>query len=360
MNAAAETTERHPPEALRDFAARIFAAAGMEAPKAAAMAEVLVEADLLGHTTHGLALLGRYLDEIAAGHMATGGMPEVLQDRGACVSWDGKRLPGMWLATEAISLALERVGTYGTVSIAIGNAHHLGCLAAYLPRVTERGCLLSIASSAPGVATVAPFGGRQGALSPAPVAFGFPTGGDPVLIDISASVTTNNMAARLVREGRRYPHPWLLDAEGRPSDDPAVMGAGGTILPAGGLDHGQKGYGWALIAEALSQGLSGHGRAEGPSSMTNAAFIQVIDPSAFAGAAAFTREADAITANCRRSSPRPGFEAVRLPGESGLRHRAAGREGLRLYAGVLADLRARAASLGVPVPAVLQPPGEAG
>ncbi|TPG44899.1 Ldh family oxidoreductase [Roseomonas nepalensis] len=323
----------------------------MDAEKAAAVAEILVEADMLGHDTHGLSLAARYLDEIEAGALAVTGEPVVVSDRGACLAWDGQRLPGPWLMVRAIDLAMERAARHGMAAVAIGNGHHIACLAAYPARATARGMVLTIHSSAPGVATVAPFGGTAGALSPAPFAMGFPTGGDPVLIDVSASITTNNMALRLAREGRRYDRPWLMDAEGQATDDPTVLQRGGTVLPAGGQDHGQKGYGWALAAEALSQGLSGHGRAEGTRPMGNAVFLQVFDPSAFGGAEAFRRETDVITGGCRASAPRPGGPPVRLPGEAGLRHRAAAeRDGVRLRDGILDGLRPWAERLGVPIP----------
>ncbi|WP_342452977.1 Ldh family oxidoreductase [Pararoseomonas indoligenes] len=343
--------DRHEAGALRRFAADLFAAAGLEAPKAEAVADILVEADMLGHDTHGLELAVRYLGEIEAGSMTLSGDPEVLSDRGACLAWNGRRLPGPWLVTRAMETAFERVAQYGTVSVAIGNGHHIGCLAAYLRRAAERGLVLSIHSSAPGIATVAPFGGLRAALSPAPFSIGFPTGGDPVMIDVSASITTNNMAMRLSREGRRYDRPWLMSAEGEASDDPAVLQRGGTVLPAGGQDHGQKGYGWALTAEALSQGLSGQGRADGPKGMVNAVFLQVIDPAAFAGLDAFTRQAGAIADGCRASPPRPGLGPVRLPGEAGLRrYRDAEAKGVALREGILDALRPWAGKLGVAMP----------
>lgn len=338
-------------EELRDLAAALLRAAGMGAEKAAAVAEVLVEADRLGHDTHGVALLPRYLDEIVSGSMTLEGEPEVIADRGATVAWDGRRLPGPWLVTRALDLAMERAPRFGMVGIAIGNGHHMGGLAAYLERVTARGLVVTMASSAPGVASVAPFGGTRGALSPAPFAAGFPTGEDPVLIDISASVTTNNMAMRLAREGRRYERPWLMDASGKATDDPTVLQRGGTVLPAGGLDHGQKGYGWALYAEAMSQGFSGRGRADGVKGMVNAIFIQVTDPDAFAGLAAFTLQTGTIAENCRASTPRPGGGAVRLPGEAGLRRReTAMAEGVSLRPETSEALRPWAERLGIPLP----------
>lgn len=229
-----EAPKRYDAEALRDFATSLFMAAGLEQSKAAAVSDILVEADMLGHDTHGLELATRYLGDIESKSMTLSGDATVLSDRGACIAWDGRRLPGAWLVTEAMNMAFDRVAQYGTVSVAIGNGYHAGCFAAYLRRAAERELILSIHSSAPGVNSVAPFGGRGGALSPAPFAIGFPTGGDPVLIDISASITTMNMALRLSREGRQYAQPWLMDADGNPSNDPAVLQNSGTVLPAGG------------------------------------------------------------------------------------------------------------------------------
>jgi L-lactate dehydrogenase len=336
---------------LRAFASALFQAAGLDGDKPDVSAAVLVEADLMGHTTHGLALAPRYLQEIAGGAMASTGDPEVVSDRGACVCWNGRRLPGVWLTSKAVDLAIDRAATYGTVTVAIGNSHHIGCLAAYLPRASEQGYVAIVSSSDPSQKTVAPYGARQAVFTPNPVAAGIPTAGDPLLLDTSASITTNNMGARLAREGRRFPGAWALDAEGQPSDDPAVLSAGGTILPAGGLDHGHKGYAWALLAEALTQGLAGFGRADGPTGWGACVFVQVIDPAAFGGRQAFTRQTEWLASACRGAAPRPGVDEVRVPGQHALaRRRAAVASGVMLHPGVLEALRPAAERFGVPLP----------
>jgi L-lactate dehydrogenase len=345
---------RHHPARLVGFADALCQAAGLSPEKAGAVARTLVESDLLGHVTHGLALLPRYLDDLAAGAMARDGEPEVLRDRGACVTWNGRRLPGPWLTHKALDLALERVATYGTVTVAIGDSHHIGCLAAYLTRATERGYMLVLSSSAPAAAAVAPHGARQAVLSPDPVAAGIPTDGDPILLDVSASITTINMAGKLEREGAHYPHPWLQDAAGNPSADPRVLGQGGSLLPAGGMDHGQKGYAWALMTEALTQGLAGHGRADRPQGLTAAVLLQLYDPEAFGGLAGFTRQTSFTAAACRDAAPRPGVSWVRLPGESGLAHRRdAMARGIALAPAILAALAGPAGKLGVALPQAL-------
>jgi L-lactate dehydrogenase len=72
---------------------------------------------------------------------------------------------------------------------------------------------------------VAPFGGLRAVFTPDPIAVGIPTERDPILIDLSSSITTNAMTQRLRRKGERFPGTWAIDAEGRPSDDPAVVAA---------------------------------------------------------------------------------------------------------------------------------------
>ncbi|MBX9582697.1 MAG: Ldh family oxidoreductase [Gemmataceae bacterium] len=338
---------------LTAYAAALLAAAGCDGDKPETIAAGLVEADLLGHTTHGLNLAPGYLNELAAGRMTPTGDPEVVADRGAAVTWDGRRLPGVWLAAKAVELAADRAAAHGTATVVVRRSHHIGCLAAFLQRATDRGLMALIASSDPAAATVAPFGGRRPVLTPDPLAVGVPTGGDPILIDVSASITTNGMAGRLHQEGGRFPGAWALDADGRPTDDPAVLFADppGTLLPTGGTDHGHKGYGLALLVEALTQGLGGFGRADRPDGWGAGVFVQVLDPAAFGGADPFVRQTGWLAAACRDCPPAPGVDAVRLPGQRGLeRKRRALAEGVPLYPGLLAALVPYSEKLGVAPP----------
>ncbi|WP_276121773.1 Ldh family oxidoreductase [Pararhizobium qamdonense] len=349
------TTPRYASDTLFDFARSLFSAAGLDAEKATAVATYLLDADLMGHSTHGLALAGWYLQSIADGIMTTHGSFEVVSDRGPAVCWAGNRLPGAWLTSEAVKLATERAGQFGTATIVIGNSHHIGALAAYLPIATAKGMLVSIASSSPSGAQVAPFGGLKGLYTPNPVAHGIPTPDGPILIDISASITTVNMAQRLIRESRQYDEDWLMDAEGRPSRDPRVLEKGGTLLPTGGLDHGQKGYGMALIAEAMTQGLAGFGRADAPKGTNAAVTVQVWDPTAFGGTDAFLKQTGWLADACRANPPRPGVSKVRLPGEAALaRKRAALENGVALHPGIIDSLVAHAERLGIAMPSETQ------
>ncbi len=341
---------------LLGFASELLSRAGLAPDRAAVVAEVLVEGDLLGHTTHGLALLAPYLREIESGGMQTDGTWEVVSDRGAALTWDGRRLPGPWLVTQAIEAALPRAEAHGTCTVVIRRSHHIACLAAYLRRAADQNKVLLLLTSDPNAASVAPFGGMRALYTPNPIAAGFPTTGQPVLLDVSASTTTNGLTTRLHAEGRQLDHPWVLDGAGQPTQDPAALFADppGSILPLGGMDSGHKGYALGLMVEALTAGLGGFGRADDKEGWGAAVFLQILDPAAFGGSTAFMRETGWLADAARATPPVPGQGAVRLPGERGLQTRARQvKDGVQLYPAIMPALTPWAHRLGVPAPTSL-------
>lgn len=332
---------RYPLAELNTLVQALFCTTGMEADKARCVTTALLTADGMGHSTHGLALAPWYLEAARTGVMTLTGDKTVVNDRGACITWNGNRLPGAWLINHAIDTALDRIEQHGVVTVAIANSHHTGALATYLPRLTERGLMVQLVNSGPAAAGVAPFGGTQAVFTPNPFAAGIPTPGNPILLDISSSITTLNSARQLAARGERFPANWAMDAQGQPSNDPAVViSGGGTLLPVGGFDHGHKGYGMALLAEALTQGLPGFGRADAPVGTTIGIFLQVIDPNAFAGLDAFTRQTGWLVDACHSNPPLPGGPRVRMPGEqAGARQQQAVEEGVPLAASVVQALQ---------------------
>lgn len=348
-----EKMSRYRAADLIDFACELFAASDMPKERSLIVGEMLVEADLMGHDTHGLQLAPGYLDHLASGGIAATGEPECISDRKAAIVWDGRGLSGVWLAAAAVDLASERAREYGTAVVTIRRARHIACLGSYLQRATSHGQMVMIASSAPAMSRVAPFGGLDPVFSPDPIAIGIPTEGDPILIDMSASITTNNMTARLRKSGERFPGKWVQDSDGNPSDDPSVLFGEkrGSMLPTGGHDHGQKGYGLALAVETLGQGLSGFGRAEEVERLDIALFVQVFEPEAFSGFSAFTRETTALVARCKASRPAPDVAEVRLPGERALAlKRQQLRDGVDLRPGIMDGLAPHAERLSVAAP----------
>ncbi|MCP1199544.1 Ldh family oxidoreductase [Notoacmeibacter sp. MSK16QG-6] len=313
------TTLRIAPEELRAAMVRRFEAAGLADSMAEATAQILLEADLLGHRTHGVAMVQTYCDAIEDGSMARSGEPEVLSKRGASEFWQGNRIAGAWLTLKAIDRAEEMARDYGTGTIVMRRSFHIGALAAYLEAVAKRGLVLLLQTSAPHAATVAPFGGCAPVISPSPLAIGYPSGDTTVLIDISTSVTSNSLVRRTKRENKRLPHPWVIRPDGQVTDDP---GESETILPLGGLEAGHKGFGMALMVEALTAGLAATGRNEPSPNLGASVFVQVIDPEAFGGLDGMAGVMGHMSDLCHAAEPISPDAPVRLPGEAALKRKA--------------------------------------
>ncbi|MBT51924.1 MAG: lactate dehydrogenase [Mameliella sp.] len=306
---------------LRGFVADLLSDAGLDKVYATTVADVLVEGDLMGHETHGVALVPSYLAEIAAGRTTLSGQPDRKTGGVSAQSWDGKWLPGPVLVRMALDHASQMAQDTGIGCIAMSRSQHIACLAAYLLPVTEAGLAAIITSSSPTTQSVAPFGATAGTYSPNPIAAGWPTTGDPVIFDISTSITTNGLVAAKKAEAAPMPGQWLSDADGHPTDDPTVIGQGGALMPTGGTDHGHKGFALGLLVEMLTSGLAGFGRADTPDRWGAVVNVLVFDPSKFGGAEPFRRQTEDIRTACRTASVPDGAAPVRIPGQNALRRR---------------------------------------
>lgn len=316
-------TMRFAVDELLTFAHQLLLSHGLAEEHAKVTADMLVEADLLGYKTHGLDLLPIYLEALGQGEMAKEGSPAVLADTGANVLWDGLFLPGQSLICRAMDMALERVVDHGIVTVVVRHSQHTGCHAAYLRRATDRGAMVLLTAANSVGRRIAPFGAVTPVFSPSPFAVGIPSGGAPILLDMTMASTANSVCRQHHQRGAKLPHPWLLSATGQVSDDPAMLyEAGGTILPLGGQDNGHKGFGLILMLEALTLALSGGGHhASQDEPPSQSVFLQIIDPAAFGGSRSFTTEIDWIIEASHMAEPVPGGSRPHIPGERALARR---------------------------------------
>src|SRR5215813_2113366 len=354
MDERMTTNPRYSIDALASFAASLLSAVGMDDDKARTVARLLVLTDMIGRRTHGLAIVPLYIDDIRKGAMRVTGQPEVVRETGATLLWDGAYLPGLWLVDRAIDAAIERVARCGVVTVCIRRSHHIGCLAALVKLAADRGLVAIIFNSDPSGRRVAPYGGTEALLTPNPFAIGYPGRDHPVLVDICASITTVSMTRQKLAAGEMFEHPWLLDAAGNPTCDPAVLENTeplGSLQLVGGQEYGHKGFGPALMSAALSQGLSGHGRRDAPTRWGGNVFLQVIDPDFFAGRNAFAEQMNFISEKCRANRPIDREHPVRVPGDQAASAIAAAmREGVGFEPKSWEAIARCAQELGVALP----------
>ncbi len=338
---------------LIEFASQILQTTGLAKSRSDIVARVLVESDLMGHTTHGLHLLYLYANELVNGTMAKEGLPEVINDQGTAVAWHGKHLPGPYLMHLALELGFERIQKHPTFSLTIQQGHHIACLAAYLEAVTDRDLMIILSSSDPRTKTVAPYGGTTGVYSPDPVAYGIPTEGIPLLFDSSTSTVANGVVTQKHGQGEDLDGPWLLSKEGEATADTKSFFSDNpsTVLPVGGLDLGFKGFGWGILIEALTNGLSGYGRRNHVTRWISSIHMQLIDPEQFGGIEAFKGEMQHLVNQCKASALSPGFHEIRLPGERALKMKAEQQKhGVALHPGVRTVLEKCQGKFGIEIP----------
>ncbi|HGM6307924.1 MAG: Ldh family oxidoreductase [Pseudomonas putida] len=342
----------HNVQALATFVEQLFETAGADTEVAQVVTRVLLEGELLGHRTHGLNLVSRYIGGMQQGKVkARAQALEQVSDSGIASVFDGHYLLGPYCVSRALDCAAKGATAQGIGIAVVRRASHIGCLAAYLKPFTDQGLVAMLYSSDPSVGLVCAHGGIDPIYTPNPIAAGIPTQGEPILLDVSMSTVTLGLVGQCRDAGSRLPHPVLVSNDGQLSDDPVdfFTRPQGSILPLGGQAFGHKGFALALLVEALTSGLAGHGRKDAPEQWGASATAVVIDPRFFGGLEAFTDETSFLGRLVLASRPLDPARPVRLPGQAGLAlRRQALQQGVSLSPQLLADLDRLAGQLQLP------------
>ena len=172
------------------------------------------------------------------------------------------------------------------------------------------------ADSGRGPKAVAPFGGRTARLGTNPISIAVPSNLDgPLYFDLSTAAAAAGKVKLAEARGEHVPSGWVIDAQGRPTTDPAALSAGGALLPLGG-EVGFKGYALASMVEILSALLTGLGFGVEPTGRHNdGCFIAAFKVEAFRSLETFKQEVTEFAAYLVDTPPAEGFDRVYYPGE---------------------------------------------
>ncbi len=188
------------------------------------VAEHLVESDRVGYASHGLSILTNYRRVLSEGLARPDGRPELVNDRGAMLAYDGHNGLGQYVGKVVIEKAIERTQEHGQCILTLRHSHHLGRMGHFGEMVAAKGLILlaftNVINRAP---TVAPFGGAQACLTTNPLCFAgpLPGGRPPFIVDMATSSIAVNKARVLAAKGEPAPEGALIDAQGNPTTDPA-------------------------------------------------------------------------------------------------------------------------------------------
>ncbi|MGI5818840.1 MAG: Ldh family oxidoreductase [Armatimonadota bacterium] len=339
------------PDELERIAADLLSAAGAPEGEARIVARGLVSANLAGHDSHGVMRLPQYLAAMERGSIIPGAEIEVVRETPATAVLDAHWGFGQVAATRAARMAVERAEATSLAGVAVRRSNHVGGLGDYVQMIASARMIgLMFVNGHGGAHNTVPWGGADARLCTNPLAAGFPTGGDPIVLDISTAAVAEGKVRTYRIRGEALPDHWIVDGEGRPTNDPEALYADppGAVLPLGG-NVGYKGFGLGLLVDLLAGGLSGAGTS-GPDAERggNAFTIIALDPRAFAGADEFVEDADSLIAWVKSARLAPGFDEILVPGEIERREaRRRRREGIPIDEQTWGQLTEAAERLGV-------------
>ncbi len=349
-------------EPLERLVAAIFQGAGCGPDEADRIAEDLVEANLVGHDSHGVVRTLRYLNALQAGSVVADGSLETVIDGGAFAVVDGGHGFGQTIGPLACRLGIERAGHHGVSAIGLRSSGHLGRIGRYAEMAAAANQVsihfVNVASST----LVAPFGGVDRRMGTNPVSIGVPMGDRPPLIlDFATSVVAEGKALVALHGGKPIPSDAMVTPDGGISGDPSVLYGppepGLAPNPRGGrgalramADH--KGSGLALMCELLAGALIGSDTAGPPPKRHGNGMLSVyLDVEQIApdheGMAAAMTYVDWFTS----ARPVSADGEVLIPGEPERRRRAERqRHGIELPEATWASILEAARLVGVDAP----------
>ncbi|HUW85193.1 MAG TPA: Ldh family oxidoreductase [Phycisphaerae bacterium] len=337
---------RIPMQDLIDFGERLLIAKGVARPDARYLAEIAVQSEAFGVTTHGLVQFTHFDSQIGKS-IDPAREPKVVRDIGASALIDGQGTFGQLAVRLGKQLAADKARQHGIAMIAIRRTSWIAALGIHLISLARDGFAAQIWAQSSQCQDSAPIGGIDARVSTNPIALAFPTDGDPVVADFSTSAISMGAVSRMAKAGRRAEHPIFMDNQGRLTNDPGVVRPDGAILFMGGEQSGHKGYALSLWCEAMTA-LAG-GDCNNPDAPQAQSFtLIVIDPEAFAGREYYAQEMKRFVGWLRSSRLRPGTSEIRLPGQRGFRllHQAR-KEGVPVDDAALEQLNRLAAENGV-------------
>lgn len=338
---------------LQQFAMSIFRAAGLNEGNAQIVARSLVASDLRGTYSHGVIRLPFLVERLLKGGANLKPEIRTLSEAPATALVDGDRGLGAITASYAMDIAVAKAKNQGIGLVAATNSDFIGACAHYALMALPHDMIgIAWTNGFPGMA---PWGGRSNKIGNNPIAFAAPSLlQGPIVLDMALSVAAGGKVRLAAKKNERIPTDWVIDREGRPTDNPADLPAGGALLPLG-----YKGYGLAVFGEILCGVLTGSRiLSEIPAWFTdtnreiaNGHMHIAIDIARFIEPDSFKHRVDEMAAMLKLTPRIPDVDDILLPGERAwCTHQEQQKNGVRIPLPVIADLLALAGQLGVTMP----------
>lgn len=328
--------------ALRGFTIQCMSAVGANQTDAHYMAHQLLSAEIGGHASHGLRKLPEFINRALEGNVNPAASATIEKDTGALVGMNGNRAHGHFALRDATALAVERAKVHGISAVSVRDSDFAGRFAPFCEAAAEAGVVTLIFGNNNGsLQSMLPPGGTQPRLSTNPIAAGVPRARAPHLVIDFATSQVASSRMHFEREGGlETPQEWV--------------GADGHLKPFGGF----KGFGLALLVEALGGALSGSNTVSArESKQAQGTLIIALEVAQMRDLNDYTAQVEEFIAHVKSAEPESGASPVRAPGENTpTSEQLASVKSIRLRDSTAQNLEQIARKLGIPAP---QPVNEA-
>jgi len=350
---------------LKALCRRVFEQLDVAPADAEVTADVLVQADLRGIGSHGVARLRRYVNGLREGQMVARPKITIVHDTSTTILIDGGGGLGPPIGVRGMMTAVAKAKEIGVGFVAVRNSNHYGIAGYYAMMALEHDCIGISMTNAD--CLVVPTFGRDAKLGTNPISVAVPSGGElPFVLDMATSVIPKGKIEVYQRSGEELPLGWATDERGIASTDAERVlhnlntRAGGGVLPLGGVGElfgGHKGYGLAFLVDILCGVLPGAGYAdtiypktpEGKPLPANVGhFFGALRVDGFRPLDEFRAAMDDIIRRIKASPKAEGKQRIYIHGEK--EFEAAEKrmvQGIPLSPKVAADLKAIAQEIGV-------------
>jgi LDH2 family malate/lactate/ureidoglycolate dehydrogenase len=350
---------------LMDFCVRVFETMDVSGEDARITADVLVQANLRGIDSHGVARLARYVNGLRDGVMVAQPEEKVVVETPTTITLDAGAGLGQPVSYRAMNTAIEKAREYGCGFATVRNSNHFGIAGYYAMMALEQDMIGMSTTNA--AVLVVPTFGRNALYGTNPIALSVPAGEErPFVMDMATSTVPRGKLEVYHRQEKPLPLGWATDEKGLPTTDAErvldnfAKRAGGGLLPLGGAGEefsGYKGYGMGLMVEILSAVLAG------------AAFLTAVYPKdaagkplpanlghffgawrvdAFREPGAFKADMDRLVRELKGADLAEGAQRIYVHGEKEFEEdERRSQHGIPLGAKVEASLKQIAAELGI-------------
>lgn len=219
---------------------------------ATSVADAIGEAEATGNKICGLYYLESYCLQLKSGRVDGQAEPVVTRPRPGTVRADAANGFAQAAFLRALPEAVRAAQENGTAMLAVARAHTCTSLGYFTRQIAQAGLIgLGMTNATP---VVAPPGGTKRVIGTNPIAFSVPDGSGGVAMQFDQSTTAVAFGKITMAKaaGESIPEGWAVDKKGRPTTDPAAA-MEGSLVSTGGY----KGWGFGLMAEILTAGLTG-------------------------------------------------------------------------------------------------------